>query len=340
MGSNLYMDVDWTDRISMGTSTTYSIVVPCYCSGDWLPELVNRISSVMTEIGDKYEIILVDDASPDSKTWSEIEGISRENAMVRGFRLMSNVGQYRSTLAGFSKCEGKFVITIDDDLQHLPEDIPILINEIRGDPNVDCIIGSFSEKKHSKFRNLGTSLIGAIFTKFYDKPRDLRVTAFRIMRSDLAKAALSHKSNKPNLMAVLLQQSKRVRNVEVSHEDRPYGSSGYRIKDLIGFTMDNVFAITNAPLRLLSISGFLASIGSLILMSYYFLLWQSGGIAVPGFTTQVLLITFFGGATLFSVGLLGEYVSRIVTEVSGSEKFFIRDEIGTQIEVEKNGGNE
>ena len=94
------MDVDWTDRISMGTSTTYSIVVPCYCSGDWLPELVNRLSSVMTEIGDKYEIILVDDESPDSTTGSEIEGIPRETALARGVRLMPNVSHARQPTCG------------------------------------------------------------------------------------------------------------------------------------------------------------------------------------------------------------------------------------------------
>ena len=293
-----------------------------------MSELIDRVDTAMTGVEGEYEIILVDDASPDEITWKEINVISDKNSRVRGISLMSNVGQYRATLAGFSKCNGEYIITIDDDLQHLPEEIPKLIQCMTVNPEMDCIIGSFSDKKHSWFRNLGTSLVSAIFTTFYDKPRGLKVTAFRIMRSGLAQAALSHKSSKPNLMAVLLQQSKRVMNIDVSHRERPYGKSGYGLKELIGFTMDNIFAITNAPLRLLSISGFIASIGSLLLMSYYFILWNSGGIAVQGFTTQVLLITFFGGATLFSIGLLGEYVSRIVTEVSGTEKFFIRDVVG------------
>ena len=304
----------------------YSIVIPCYCSGEWLDELVSRIKTSIYDLDMEFEIILVNDASPDEITWPKIQELSESNTEVRGLNLMSNVGQYRATLAGFSKSKGSYIITLDDDLQHYPEDIPILIEKMLSNPDVDCVMGSYKVKMHSLFSNFGSSLVHMILSRFYDKPKGLKSTAFRILRSDLAQATLANRSNKPNLMAVLSQSSKRAINVEVRHDERPYGRSGYGFSDLVRFTLDNIFAVTNAPLRYVSVAGIMAAFASLLLIGYYLTMWYLNEISVPGFTTQVLLISFFGGMTLFSVGLLGEYVTRISVEVSGPPLFFIRDD--------------
>jgi len=313
-------------RLVRHESVVYSIIVPCYCSGDWLQELVERIRDVMNKKDDTFEIILVNDASPDSSTWSNILQLSEQFSELRGLNLIANVGQYRATLAGFEHARGQYIITMDDDLQHPPEEIPLLIEAMKEHAELDCIIGSFKSKKHSLFRNAGSRLINSLLNRFYDKPKGVKATAFRILRMELAQAVLAHRSHKPNLMAVLLQSSKRVMNIEVEHHSRQHGRSGYTLSSLIGFTFDNIFAVTNAPLRIVSIAGIMTSFVSVILMFYFFTLWISGSIEVLGFTTQVLLITFFGGMTLFSIGLLGEYVLRIVVETSGPPRYFVRDD--------------
>ncbi len=121
-------------------SDLVSIVIPCFCSGDWLDELISRIKKTINSLERRFEIILVNDASPDNITWPKIQELAHSNDMIRGINLMSNVGQYRATLSGFSISKGDYIITLDDDLQHYPEDIPLLIEAISDNPDVDCSI--------------------------------------------------------------------------------------------------------------------------------------------------------------------------------------------------------
>ena len=127
------------------------------------------------------------------------------------------------------------------------------------------------------------------------------------------------------LGAALLESSKRVMNVQVNHDEREFGKSGYTLGKLIGFTLDNVFAATNAPLRWISLFGLISALGSILIQGTIIYRWYFEKITVAGFTTQVLLISFFGGMTLFAIGLLGEYILRIVTEVSGPPRYSIRE---------------
>ena len=300
--------------------------MPCYRSGNWLDELSERIVSVMRDLGETFELILVNDASLDGATWPAIVRNSEKYPEIRGLDLMSNVGQFRATLAGFEHSVGRLIITLDDDFQHPPEEIPKLIDAARKSPEVDCIMGAYVSKKHTPFRNIGSRLVNRIFSYIYDKPKNIVSTSFRILRSDLVKAVLSHKSSKPMLGATLLESSKRVKNVTVNHDPRKYGKSGYSLRKLIGFTLDNVFAATNAPLRWISIFGLFSALASLVLQIRAVYLWYFDITSVQGFTTQIILISFFGGMTLFSVGLLGEYVLRIVTEVSGPQRYFVRED--------------
>ncbi len=290
-----------------------------------MDELVERTTSVMNNENVSYEIILVNDSSMDDETWPAILRNSRRFNEVRGIDLMSNVGQFRTTLAGFQYCRGSMIITLDDDLQHPPEEIPKLISAARDNPGVDCIMGSYASKRHSIFRNLGSSLVNSIFSFVYDKPKSIVSTSFRILRADLAKAVLNHKSSKPMLGATLLESSKRVMNIRVNHDERKFGKSGYTLRKLVGFTLDNVFAATNAPLRWISLFGLISALGSLLIQATIIYQWYFEKTTVPGFTTQVLLISFFGGMTLFAIGLLGEYILRIVTEVSGPPRYSIRE---------------
>ena len=303
----------------------FSIVIPCYNSGNWIGELVERTVSVMDQEDVSYEIILVNDSSMDSHTWPSIVDNSRKYEVVRGIDLMSNVGQFRATLAGFAYSRGSLVITMDDDLQHPPEEIPKLISASRSNPEIDCIMGSYKSKKHSLFRNMGSILVNKIFRFVYDKPKSISSTSFRILRADLVQAVLDHKSSKPMLGATLLESSKRVMNVPVNHQERKYGKSGYTLSNMVGFTLDNIFAATNAPLRWISIFGLIAALGSLVIQGTILYQWYFEKTTVPGFTTQVLLISFFGGMSLFSIGLLGEYILRIVTEVSGPPRYSVRE---------------
>ena len=143
---------------------TYSVVVPCYRSQQSLPELVKRIDAVLQPLEEPFEVILVNDGSPDD-TWEVIEDLSASYPFVRGVDMLRNIGQYRATLCGFERVRGKWVILMDDDLQHPPEQIPLLIAAFSRNPQLDCVMGKYRVKHHGPIRNLG-SVWSVAWTRF------------------------------------------------------------------------------------------------------------------------------------------------------------------------------
>ena len=308
------------------TDCKYSIVVPCYKSERWLEELVSRIEKVMTSIDEPFELILINDASPDN-TWTEIQRLAQKFPFIHAFDMFTNVGQFRALLCGFEHAQGQLIITMDDDLQHPPEEIPKLISAIEAQPNLDCVMGIPREKKHSQIRNLGSRFMNWLNTLFFDKPITLRLSSFRIMRRELIRVVCTHPTSKPIVGPLILKSTKRLANTEVKHFLRPHGRSGYSLLKLIILTLDNIFYSSIFPLKFFSIVGLISSLASILIAAYFFISYLFGVITVPGFMTHVLLTCFFGGTSLFLIGLLGEYVIRILEEVNRPPRYTVRQEI-------------
>jgi glycosyltransferase involved in cell wall biosynthesis len=305
----------------------FSIVIPCYRSAAWLPELVARIVRVMSDQGDSYEILLVHDASGDA-TWRVIRDLAGQYPAVRGLDLMFNTGQYRATLCGMQHARGRWIVTMDDDLQHRPEDLPKLIHALRDNPDLDCVMGRFGEKRHSRFRQLASNLVAWLYTHLYGKPKHLSQSSFRILTRDLSEAVCSHGTAFPAIGPLIYRCTQRIANVDVTHCSRPDGGSGYTLAGLVRIVLDNFFNASTLPLRLVSGLGVLAAVGSFALAAYYLIRYSVGGFSVPGFATVVLLNLFFGGMILFSVGLLGEYLSRMMEEIRRPPRYAIRERTG------------
>ena len=282
----------------------------------------------MTSLGESFELILVNDASPD-ETWTEIQRVATNYPFVRAFDMFTNVGQFRALICGFEQARGRFIITMDDDLQHPPEEIPKLINAIRLQPGMDCIMGIPREKKHSQIRNFGSQFMNWLNTLFFNKPPSLKLSSFRIMRRELVIHGIcAHPTSKPIIGPLILKSTKRVANTETKHHLRTRGKSGYNLLKLTWLTLDNIFYNSTIPLKFLSLIGLISSLVSIIIVAFFLLCYVFGATKrIPGFTTQVLLICFFGGASLFSIGLLGEYIIRILEEVTRPPRYVIRQEI-------------
>ncbi len=305
----------------------YSIVIPCYRSQRSLPELVKRIDATLAPRGELFEVVLVNDASPDG-TWATIEELAAAYPFVVGIDMLRNGGQYRAILCGLESVRGRWVILMDDDLQHPPEQIPKLIEAMTEDPNVDCVMGRYRVKHHSVVRNLGSAMVRRLDTLLYGKPKELVGSSFQIMTRRLADALTRHRTVNPIILPLIYRTTRRIRNVVVEHNPRAHGESGYRFSALVRLVINNVLSASNLPLRLVSILGFCSALGSLVLAGYYLFAYLARSISVPGFATQVLLIIFFGGMTLLSVGLVGEYLIRILDEVRGPPRFVVRAHIG------------
>ena len=301
-----------------------SIVVPCYRSAPWLPELVERIKASTSQFG-AVEILLVNDASGDD-TWKVIRELAQQHDEVRGFDLSFNTGQYRATVCGFEQARADLIVTLDDDLQHPPEDIPALVVPLTNDEDCDAVFGSFTVKRHNPLRNLGTAIMSRLFNVFYNKPSHIQATSFRALRRSLVGSICRHGTANPNINALIFLTTDRIASFEVNHQARQKGRSGYRLTRLVRLMLDNILSVSTLPLKCVSVLGLLSAAASLALGVFYLVQYWSGQIKEPGFPTLVLLIIFFGGLTLFSIGLLGEYIIRIMEEVRHRPRYIVRQD--------------
>ncbi|MFQ5963109.1 MAG: glycosyltransferase family 2 protein [Candidatus Scalinduaceae bacterium] len=304
----------------------YSITIPVYNSERSLPELIKRLAQVMDKIGQPYEILLVNDASLD-KSWQVIRQLKERYPQIRAFNLMNNVGQFRALMCAFDYVRGEYVITMDDDLQQPPEEITKLIKVIKTSPDLDCVFGIPQEKHHHYYRNLGTLLIRYINYKVFDKPKGLKTSSFRVFKRYINDTLVQYKTRNPVLNPLIIRSTKCIANVTVEHCERKYGTSGYSLSRLIKTTFDNVLNFSTLPLKFVSGLGLVASLGSILLTVFYAVRYFQGAIKVPGWVTLVLLLTFFSGLNLFSIGLVGEYLIRIIREVNHSPLYVVKDKL-------------
>jgi len=300
-----------------------SVVIPCYNSEKSLIELNDRLHKSLLLLEKKYEIIYINDQSKD-KTLFELEQISKTSENVKVIDLMFNVGQFRALYCGFEMAKGKYIITIDDDLQHPPEEINKLYFAIKENEEIDAIFGKYKEKNHSIFRNIGSRIIKIVNEKIYNKPKNLTMSSFRIMKKELIETILSHRTISPVLGAIILKSTNKIINVEVSHDKRKYGNSNYTTMKLLKTTLDNVLNFSSLPLQAVSAIGLFVSILSFCFSMFYLIRYFYADTGVPGWTSLMVLLNFYAGLILVSLGFIGEYLIRILMEINGTPKYKIR----------------
>ena len=211
----------------------YSIVVPVYNSENSLPELHERIANVFDNvIKEPFELILVDDCSADN-SYRVIEALRAKDKRVNGVQLAVNHGQPKAILCGFNYVQGDYVITMDDDLQHPPEEIPKLIEKMNSADDIDVVIGEYDSKKHNAVKRMGTKLMNAMSNAVYHKSNNLKITSFRLMKRYVVDNLNKISVSRPMIGPLLLQTNKRMVNVTVTHAPRVYGKSGYSFGKLV-----------------------------------------------------------------------------------------------------------
>ena len=302
-----------------------SVVIPCYSSADWLSKLVGEIRTVLAKNNRSYEIILVNDCSPDNgKTSSEISSICSDHPEVRGFDLWKNVGQHKAICCGLDNSKGEIVVVMDDDFQHPPEMITNLIIEIENS-DFDVIIGS-SKVKQSLFRKMGANMVQSLIRPGRKIAKGKRITGFVAIDKRLIRHMSVGRSSEPILSTMIFNATDRVGFIEVEAGSRISGRSGYSFSKLFNSTLDNYFSLNRTPLRRIALFGFsLASISfAYVLILFYRFIFENRPPA--GYSSIMASILFFGGSTLLSLGFLGEYISRILVESKKAEIYSIKEE--------------
>lgn len=245
----------------------YSVVVPVYNSENTLEELYARLKDVFENtMQEEFELILVDDSSRDN-SYVVMEKLHRKDNRVKIIQMAKNFGQHPALLCGFSFAKGDFIITMDDDLQHRPEEIPKMAAAIKEHDDVDVIIAKYENRKHNFIRRLGTRISVYATSKMLNKDPNLEITSFRLMRRFIVEAILNTNTHLPQIGNLLVQSSNRIINVPVHHDPRKVGKSNYTFRRLAKDLIYDITSNSAIPLLLvrdLGIFSFLVSILSLI----------------------------------------------------------------------------
>lgn len=301
----------------------YSIVIPVFNSAVDLRELCDRLTRVFHKISSDYEIILVDDASSDN-SWDIMRELHTEDPRIKIIQHGRNFGQHKALLCGLKHSQGDLVITMDDDLQHPPEEITKLVQTIKDKDEIDVVMGDYKVKQHAWFRNLGTNMMNSISSYIFSKDRNLRLNSFRIMRRSIVRELENTKCHNPRISLLLLLITNRIINVKVDHHPRKHGKSGYSFRRLVTDTLDNILSNSSLPLQLVTYLGFGSAILSAVLALFFLYRYLFVGILLSGWTSTILLLLFFSGILLFSFGVVGEYLIRILREVQATPRSVVR----------------
>lgn len=304
----------------------YSIVVPVYNSEHSLNELYERIEKVFREeIKEEFELILVDDGSSDN-SFKVMKELRSQDRRVRIIQMARNFGQHPALICGFSHVRGDYVITMDDDLQHRPEEIPNLIKAMQDDDGIDVVIASYEGRKHGPIRRLGTKVSVWATSKMLGKDKDLEITSFRLIKRFLVDNISKTRIHKPQIGNILVATSNRIVNVAVKHDERAYGKSGYSFMRLTKDLIYDINTHTDFPLRLIGGIGTISFIISILLSIYFLLRYFTKGISVEGWTSLMLVLLALFGLSLFSIGILGRYMMNILNQSKDMPLYLVREE--------------
>lgn len=298
---------------------TYSIIIPVYRSQSTLIALYKRLVTVMKSKNNSFEIIFVDDDSPDN-SWKILTNLYKNYKDVCLIQLTRNFGQHNAIMCGIAHSKGDYIITMDDDLQNPPEDILKLINKMN--QGFDIVYGEYKVKKHSFLRNIGSHFVQYVYKRIFQVSGNL--TSFRIIRRHTAEKILDYKLNYTFIDGLLAWQTKNIGYVLVNHHKRTSGKSNYGIEKLFVLTFNMITNFSIFPLQLASITGFLFSFLGGLLAIFFTLKKIFFGIPVTGYTSIIIAILIFSGVQLVTIGLIGEYIGRIHLNMNQKPQYSIR----------------
>ncbi|WP_047707328.1 glycosyltransferase family 2 protein [Plesiomonas sp. ZOR0011] len=285
-----------------------SIVIPVYRAADCLQPLYSRLIAVMTELSLSFEIIFVEDCGGDH-SWDIISELALIDSRVHGLRMSRNYGQHNALLAGVRYASGEVIITLDDDLQHPPEEIPKLLSHLTDD--FDVVYGPPEREQHGIFRDLASRVTKIALQSAMGAETARNISAFRVFRTSLRKAFDDYRSPSVNIDVLLTWGTTRFGVCPLRHDTRKYGESGYGLRKLLSHAFNMITGFSTIPLKIASMIGLLFTLFGGVILAYvvFRYLFSAGG--VPGFPFLASIISIFSGAQLLALGIIGEYLGRI-----------------------------
>jgi undecaprenyl-phosphate 4-deoxy-4-formamido-L-arabinose transferase len=302
-----------------------SVVIPVYRSEAILPELVRRVAEVLPNLAEHYELILVNDCSPDT-SWDTIERLVDEHEWLRGINLMRNYGQHNALLCGIRAAQYGVIVTMDDDLQHPPEEIPKLLDALG--EGCDVVYGRPAQEQHGFMRDLASLTTKLALQNVMGAEIARQVSAFRAFRAEVVNAFRHYEGSFVSIDVLLTWGTKKFAATPVLHQARAQGTSGYTFRRLVTHAMNMMTGFSTLPLQIASLIGFLFTLFGMGVLAYVVVRYLFQGTPVPGFPFLASIIALFSGAQLFALGIIGEYLARIHFRSMQKPPYVVRGDSG------------
>lgn len=309
----------------MTTKQMISLVIPVYRSGEILPELHERLTKVFVSHPDGYEVIFVEDCGGDN-SWDVVQTLVANDAHVRGIQMSRNYGQHNALLCGILAAHGDIVITLDDDMQHPPEELPKLVDKLN--EGHDVVYGPPIRQQHGVMRDIASYATKLALQSAMGAENARQVGSLRAFRTDLRRAFTDYRSPTVSIDVLLAWATSRFASVPVRHEPRRSGESGYTVGKLIRHAFNMMTGFSTKPLQIASMMGFLFALFGVAVFVYVLLQVLIQGSPVPGFPFLASIISIFSGAQLLALGIMGEYLARMHFRTMERPPYLVRNEIG------------
>lgn len=301
-----------------------SVISPIYRGEKMLDELIERLHQNLSSICKNYEIILVNDASPDN-SWSKIESICHNDSKVKGINLSRNFGQHYAITAGLNYARGEWVVVMDCDLQDRPEEIVHLYTKAQ--EGFDSVFAQRVERQDNFLKKLSSKLFYFVFSYLTETKQDATIGNFGIYNRKVINAILSMHDQVRYFPTMVKWVGFNQFAMPIEHAERAEGTSSYSFKALINLALNNIIAFSDKPLRLAAKCGFYISLISLIIGVIYIYRYFNGYIHVLGYASMIISIWFIGGIIMSLSGILGIYLGKIFDRVKDRPTYIVSESL-------------
>ncbi len=301
-----------------------SVVSPIYRAENIVSELVKQLHENLSKITNDYEIILVNDASPDN-SWQKMQEECNKDNRVKGINLSRNFGQHYSITAGLQYAKGEWIVVMDCDLQDRPDEIPNLYNKAQ--EGWDIVYAQREARKDNFLKKMSSKIFFIIYDYLSGLKSDGSIANFGIYNQKVIQEYNKMKELARSFPSLITYLGFRTTAIPVIHAERAEGSSSYTLRKLLRLSSDVILSNSNKPLKLAVKLGFSISLISFLLALYNVIAHLFGVIKVPGFTTTIFSIWFVGGLILFLLGIVGLYVGKIFDQVKERQLYIVQEKL-------------
>lgn len=300
-----------------------SVVVPVYRSEGTLTELHHRLVTVLEQHVPAFEIVFVEDCGGDA-SWQVIQRLVALDDRVRGIRFSRNYGQHNALLCGIRAARHEVVVTLDDDLQNPPEEVPKLL--VKLSEGFDVVYGAPARERHGFLRDQASRITKLALQNAMGAETARHVSAFRVFHTQIRDAFEGFRSPLVSIDVLLTWGSTRFSHLYVRHDPRTVGTSNYSIRKLITHALNMMTGFTTIPLQLASIAGFVFSLFGFCILGYVVIRYLVQGGTVPGFAFLASIVAIFSGVQLAALGIIGEYLARMHLRTMDRPPYLVREE--------------